>query len=184
MSTTPAPLTAAQLAVIQQKCNLASAKTFPGQFMQISSALKPPASEAIFLFTAEPDGSTILANGNISVAERETRCEALLKAGYAPIMLFDLCKMGEDHFQVYKQYRDGGMAYYPPWCIETKTGLVPQPKPGQPGQYALPNDFHPGMGLLGEWPTTKPDGWIDIPDVNQLLVPGADVDAVLKELFK
>lgn len=178
------PLTPAEIMVIQQKCNLASAKNFPGQFTEISSALKPPASGAIFLFTLEPDGSTILANGNITAAEREKRCEALLKAGYAPLMLFDLCKMGEDHFQVYKQYRDGGMAYYPPWYIETSIGLAAQPKPGQSGQFALPGASHPGMGQLGPWPTTKPEGWINIPDVNLLLVPGANVDAVLKELFK
>lgn len=182
--TPPVPLTAAQIAVIQQQFDLASVKSYPGKFYEIFSGLKPKASTTvIFLVEQEPDGSTILTNSTMSDAERTANANRLVSLGYAGIMLFDLCWLGEDHFEVYKQYRDGGMAYYPPRYLLTETGLVLQPKPGEPGQYALPNDYHADMGLLGPWPTTKPEGWINVPDVNALLVPGADVAALLKEMF-
>jgi hypothetical protein len=180
----PAPLTPAQIAVIQQKFDLASAtKAFPGLFTEVSSALVPPPSEAVFLFTSEPDGSTIFANGNISATVRQARCQSLVAKGYAPLMLFGLCWEGYDHFQWYKEMEDAGVGYYPPRFIESATGLILQPNLGQPGQYALPGAYHPGMGLLGPYPTTKPEGWISIPDVNSLLVPGADVDALLAKMF-
>jgi hypothetical protein len=178
------PLTPAQIMVIQQKFDLASAtQAFPGLFTQVSSALVPPASEAIFLFTKEPDGSTIMANANISATARAIRCQALVAKGYAPLMLFGLCWLGYDHFQWYKEMRDAGITYYPPRFIETTQGLRLQPNLGEPGQFALPGAFHPGMGLLGPYPTTKPEEWISIPDVNSLLVPGADIDKLLREMF-
>ena len=178
------PLTPAEIMVIQQKFDLASAtQAFPGLFTEVSSELVPPPSEAIFLFTKEPDGSTIMANGNLSATARAIRCQALVAKGYAPLMLFDLCWLGADHFQYYKELQDVDVGYYPPRFIETASGLTLQPKLGQPGQFALPGDFHPGMGLLGPYPTTKPEGWISIPNVNALLVPGADVEKLIKEMF-
>jgi hypothetical protein len=183
-SPTPPPLTLAEVDVIQQKFDRASATmAFPGIFTEISGALVPPPSEAIFLFTLEPDGSTILTNGNISATEREKRCQALVAKGYAPLMLFSLCWEGYDQFMWYKEMEDSGIGYYPPRFIETTAGLALQPNLGQPGQYALPGAYHPGMGLLGPYPATKPDGWISIPPVNSLLVPGADVDALIKGMF-
>ena len=180
------PLTPAQIAAIQQQCNLASVKSFPAVFYEIFSGLKPPASEtAVFLVEEEPDGSTILTNATLPAADRATRANKLVTMDYSGIMLWDLCWLGYDHFQTFKTWRDQGITWYPPRYLKTAAwpGLLLQPALGEPGQYALPDDYHDGMGLLGPYPTTKPDGWITIPDVNALLVPGADVAALLKEMF-
>lgn len=176
---TPAPLTPAQITAIQQKFDLASAKSYPGQFMELMTGLTPKSPTAIFLFTQEPDGSTIMSNATLSQAHREERADKFVAQGYGALMLYELCWRGSDHYEVFDQWSSDGIKWYPPRLLNGKV----QPNLGQPGQYALPGADTPGIGLLGPYPTTQPDGWIRIPPVAELLVPGADVDGLLKAWF-
>ena len=174
MSTPAAPLTAAEIAAIQQKFNVASVGSYPANFTQRDPAKNPEA-----IFELEEVGGVLTLVNNLSDVDRKRRADALVIAGYQGIMLFELCWRGSDHYEVFSQWSSDGITWYPPRFILGKL----QPNLGEPGQYALPGAFHANMGLLGDYPTTLPDGWIKIPPMADLLVPGADVDSILKAWF-
>jgi hypothetical protein len=169
------PLTVSQILAIQQQFNVASVKAFPPIFGQVDSGPKNPSA----LFELEMVGGVLSLVNNLSAADRLQRANKLLIEGYGAIMLYQLCWLGYDHYQVYKEWSDDGITWYPPRYID---GVL-QPALGEPGQYALPGAYSAGLGILGPYPTTKPTGWITVPPMAQLLVPGADVGALLKAWF-
>jgi hypothetical protein len=173
--TSPAPLTVSQILAIQQQFNVASVKSYPPSFAQIDSGPKNPSA----LFELETVGGMLTLVNNLAPADRLQRANKLLIEGYEAIMLYQLCWLGYDHYQVYKEWADDGITWYPPRYIE---GVL-QPALGEPHQYALPNAYSAGLGLLGPYPTSKPSGWITVPPMAKLLVPGADVAALLKAWF-
>ena len=180
MSSPASPLTPAQIAAIQQQFNVAYVKAFPAQFWQDdSSPVKNPAA----IFELENVGGVLTLVNNLTSAERFERADRLGAQGYWDIMLYEICWLGHDPYEVFSQWSSDGITWYPPWYVETEGGLAQQPNLGQPGQYALPNAYHPDMGLLGPYPTTLPPGWVKIPPMAELLAPGADVAAILKGWF-
>jgi hypothetical protein len=179
MSTQPAAPTAAEIAAIQNKFRVAFVTSFPPPFWETITGLESKSPSAIFQILEEPGGALSLSNATLPAAERTRRANLLYIAGYGGLMLYPICWQGLDPWDVFEQWGEDGIDYYPPRYIK---GVI-QPNPGEPGQVALPNDFHANMGLLGPWPTTPPEGWVKVPPVAQLLVPGADVDALLKAWF-
>lgn len=173
---TPTAPTPEQIAAIRQKFNEASVRSYPSVFSQIDPAKNP---QSIFELESQ-EGVLNLVN-NLSETDRGTRADKLVADGYQSLMLFELCWRGSDHFEVFSQWSSDGITWYPPRYILGKL----QPNLGEPGQYALPGAFEEGQpsNLLGPYPTTLPEGWIKIPPMAELLVSGADVDAILKAWF-
>jgi hypothetical protein len=178
---TKPPLTDDQTRAIKEQLNLASAKAHPGPFLEIMHGMKIHSPTAIFLFQGDVPAGTppVMVNGSMSDAERMKRADSLVANGYGHLMLESLCWLGASHFETFSQWRKDGMEYYPPKYLNGEQ----VPRPGTPGGVALPNASHGGQGTTGGWPASKPDGWISIPDVDQLLVPGADVPALLQSFF-
>ena len=156
-------LTDDQIRAIKEQLNMASAKAFPGIFTEVMHGLKMHSPTAIFLFQGDVPAGTppIMVNGSMSDDERMKRADSLVANGYAPLMLEALCWLGASHFETFSQWRKDGIKWYPPLYIDGQR----QPRPGTPGGVALPGADHPGQGTVGPWPTTKPDGWVSIPDV-------------------
>jgi hypothetical protein len=179
LSSPTTPLTAAQVAAIQQQFNVASVRSYPPNFWETITGLISKSPTAIFQLLEEPDGSLSLSNSTLPQSSRLQRANSLLINGYQAIMLYDLCWLGYDHFETYNNWAQDGITWYPPRYIN---GTL-QPALGDQGQYALPGAYSEGLGLLGPYPTTKPEGWITVPPVAQLLVPGADVAGLLKGWF-
>lgn len=177
-----AALTDDQAKAIKQQLNLASAKSYPGIFTEIMHGMTIHSQTAIFLFQGDvPAGSPpVMVNASMSDTERMRRADELVTNGYAGIMLESLCWLGADHFETFSQWRKDGMNWYPPY-YDASGAIIP--RPGTPGGVALPNADHSGQGTVGQWPKSKPDGWINVPDVDSLLVPGADVPALLAGMF-
>jgi hypothetical protein len=180
--TKPPALTDDQVAAIKQQLNLASAKSYPGIFTEIMHGMTIHSPTAIFLFQGDVPAGTppVMVNASMSEAERLDRANSLLFNGYGGIMLESLCWNGADHFETFSQWRKDGMNWYPP-MYDAAGQLIP--RPGQPGGVSLPGADHPGQGTIGPWPDKKPDNWINIPDVDRLLEPGADVPALLAGMF-
>jgi hypothetical protein len=174
-------LTDDQTKAIKQQLNLASAQALPGLFTEIMHGMKIHSQTAIFLFQGDvpPGTPPVMVNASMSDAERMKRADSLVANGYGHLMLEALCWLGADHFDTYSQWQKDAMQYYPPLYLNGEK----VPRPGTPGGVALPGASHPGQGTVGPWPMKKPDGWISIPDVDALLVPGADVPALLHSFF-
>ena len=173
---TPTAPTPEQIAVIRQKFNEASVKSYPGIFGQID-----PAKNSAAIFELEAQEGVLNLVNNLSQADRETRADKLIADGFAGLMLFELCWRGSDHYEVFGQWSSDAITWYPPRFLNGKL----QPNLGESGQYALPNAYSPSpaLGLLGPYPTSLPEGWVKIPPMADLLLPGADVDAILKAWF-
>lgn len=165
-------------AQIQQAFNVASVRSFPGDFVQ-DDTWPVPQKSTTALFELENVGGTVTLVNNLQQADRVARANRLLAEGYQSLMLYDLCWLGYDHYQTFMQWELANIPWYPARYINGKL----QPNPGEPGQYALPGAFEEDAGLLGPYPTSKPDGWITVPPVSQLSVAGADVAALLKAWF-
>lgn len=176
------PLTDDQVKAIKEQLNMASAKSFPGLFLETMHGLTIHSPTAIFLFQGDVPAGTppVMVNASMSDTERGKRADSLVANGYAPLMLESLCWLGASHFETFSQWRKDGMKWYPPLYINGQR----QPRPGTPGGVALPDANHSGQGTIGPWPADeKPEGWINIPDVDQLLEPEADVPALLHGFF-
>lgn len=98
--------------------------------------------------------------------------------GYGDVLIYEVDAIGWDRYSVFCNWSQDGVGWVPPAYING----IPQLNLGQPGQYALPNAYQSGIHL-GPYPTTKPDGWITIPLMAQLLEPGVDVPSLLKSWF-
>lgn len=162
----PNPASTAQPVVnVQEAFNVAYVKSLP------------PAVQK--LFTLEEVGGVLMLVNSLSQAERTALFKQLVADGYGDEMLALIENIGWDPYTVFSEWSQDGISWYPPAVLN---GVV-QPALGEPQQYALPNAYHEGMGLLGPYPTTKPTGWITIPPMAQLTAPGADVVAILKGWF-
>ena len=169
---------------IQQAFNVAYVKSLPGELYEVNQKMTSQSTTA--LFALEEVGGVLSINNRLTQEERSRRFLAAIDKGYGPILVARIANIGDDPYTVFKTLSDDGVKWMPPAALPAAqpatnpTGI--QPELGQPGQFALPNAFEPGIHT-GAFPDQKPDNWISVPPVAQLLVDGANVPALLHSWF-